>query len=1039
MQHMAVIRNQSETKMRIKMQDQSEMKKTDSSSNVPLSHNQDLFQPEQTSLTFLSLLKSSSIVQESTCQHASASGHAVATGYSEEPPLDFQDVKSDHHQSHRHLKKRPKSMPNQCIGHFQFGNARKQDCGLNFDGSEVPSSLQSIVIARRRSDKHDEETCTAMVGGKISAEPPGYDAESEQVGDIKEVHGDGYGDGDDDDDDYQDRNIENEAATEDSDEMEISRKGERKPKRSKMRNDCELERALSLGKVDAMNISSNCRDLIHSHDEHLSMLPSQLRRSNEKDKPHHSVVRCPVPTRISHGYHHIWASENQHPFSKHMTAGAVSSSPQEAIMLTVTSASDEREQEALTKPIAKAEEFVDDSRPTAKALARNSNAITMHAQTPDSSIGTMLSNGARLKCPKEGCSRTFSCRSHLVRHQRAHTKSRPFECPYCTANFADSSVLHRHVLRRHHRLPFPCPQCQQEFARERELRDHLDEVHHIEVRASKGRLRQMVYRVINEHAQGITSAKNSDQFARMIVTKSNSSSQLSLGKFKEPNSREHDNSFQLNRPVRASQSSGDFLICGPSLPSNTFKADEIPVPAISTSKTTNISSSAAGEQFNQETTPSLLASLPSETKHSGNLMNDSNTESGRQTIETELKSIPFAEKCDSEMQNIDLLGSHGRREKLRQVAQKPPGLMPLINQQHNQPKGKVRQQPIQVIKSTSALEIPTSTPAKPAVGIACATSSVPEAIQRNHGIPAPQSFVFAHSNHGQQQQHQISAIANQSWPLAVRLAQQTGSVGKIPDDTSSNPLIPGAPLGAANSFVAPSAGVLYDVERTSHILSSNPALLGQNVVLPLPQYPININLPTSYGSNPNFICASFGAPFQPIQQPPFHTGFALPSAPGIPDTSHRHSTQMIPGSKLAVPPPSHSYLTVKHGVDNFHVNTLKPQVSSTLNVNIPQSTTAMVLQGMPMTMGLHNSAPLFLVSPQHPQIHGASQAMPTLVPAKTAVALHQMQSMPTLFLGAPSTIPTLPTQPVVLPIPPQFLQQHPQINTQQPLAFPSPR
>ncbi|KAH6975708.1 hypothetical protein EDB80DRAFT_740511 [Ilyonectria destructans] len=50
-----------------------------------------------------------------------------------------------------------------------------------------------------------------------------------------------------------------------------------------------------------------------------------------------------------------------------------------------------------------------------------------------------------LTCTARGCGIVFRRREHLVRHERSHTKSRPFSCPQCGRAFSRSDVLKRHI------------------------------------------------------------------------------------------------------------------------------------------------------------------------------------------------------------------------------------------------------------------------------------------------------------------------------------------------------------------------------------------------------------------------------------------------------------------------------------------------------------------------------------------------------------------------------------------------------------------
>ncbi|KAH0125117.1 hypothetical protein KCU84_g11583, partial [Aureobasidium melanogenum] len=42
------------------------------------------------------------------------------------------------------------------------------------------------------------------------------------------------------------------------------------------------------------------------------------------------------------------------------------------------------------------------------------------------------------------CDRNFTKAEHYLRHQRSHTKERPYECVTCKKRFSRSDVLFRH-------------------------------------------------------------------------------------------------------------------------------------------------------------------------------------------------------------------------------------------------------------------------------------------------------------------------------------------------------------------------------------------------------------------------------------------------------------------------------------------------------------------------------------------------------------------------------------------------------------------
>ncbi|OJI99303.1 hypothetical protein ASPVEDRAFT_163140, partial [Aspergillus versicolor CBS 583.65] len=47
------------------------------------------------------------------------------------------------------------------------------------------------------------------------------------------------------------------------------------------------------------------------------------------------------------------------------------------------------------------------------------------------------------------CAREFVRAEHLVRHERIHTKEKPFSCKLCEKSFSRTDLLRRHEKKSH--------------------------------------------------------------------------------------------------------------------------------------------------------------------------------------------------------------------------------------------------------------------------------------------------------------------------------------------------------------------------------------------------------------------------------------------------------------------------------------------------------------------------------------------------------------------------------------------------------------
>ncbi|XP_073524937.1 uncharacterized protein [Phyllobates terribilis] len=75
----------------------------------------------------------------------------------------------------------------------------------------------------------------------------------------------------------------------------------------------------------------------------------------------------------------------------------------------------------------------------------------------------------RFQCLR--CEKSFHCRSHLIMHQRVHTRERPYVCE-CGKTFTQSSSLFRHQRAHRGERPYVCTDCGKTFTQSSYLLIH---------------------------------------------------------------------------------------------------------------------------------------------------------------------------------------------------------------------------------------------------------------------------------------------------------------------------------------------------------------------------------------------------------------------------------------------------------------------------------------------------------------------------------------------------------------------------------------
>ncbi|CAF0876719.1 unnamed protein product [Didymodactylos carnosus] len=103
-------------------------------------------------------------------------------------------------------------------------------------------------------------------------------------------------------------------------------------------------------------------------------------------------------------------------------------------------------------------------------VAQHGQKLHLETYQPERKVSTLV-------C--ERCKATFSSAYALRKHQRVHTRDKPFSCDFCGSKFSQWGNLRHHIQRHLGISPYACPYCKKSFIApcklEVHIRGHLDE------------------------------------------------------------------------------------------------------------------------------------------------------------------------------------------------------------------------------------------------------------------------------------------------------------------------------------------------------------------------------------------------------------------------------------------------------------------------------------------------------------------------------------------------------------------------------------
>ncbi|UJR10068.1 hypothetical protein I4U23_014290 [Adineta vaga] len=111
------------------------------------------------------------------------------------------------------------------------------------------------------------------------------------------------------------------------------------------------------------------------------------------------------------------------------------------------------------------------------SMERLQRHINQHGQILHLENSKSQKKISSLSCEK--CKATFSSTYALRKHQRVHTRDKPFSCDFCESKFSQWGNLRHHIQRHLGISPYACPYCKKTFIApcklEVHIRGHLDE------------------------------------------------------------------------------------------------------------------------------------------------------------------------------------------------------------------------------------------------------------------------------------------------------------------------------------------------------------------------------------------------------------------------------------------------------------------------------------------------------------------------------------------------------------------------------------